>query len=383
MTTDTLLAQEADVKQEAGSSSVSNQEDVNLSEESSASQNEDGNNVSDSSSGEGVKKYEPETLEEMINKSLDEMAKVQAKVPPTKDNDDNQEKPDGESQDSTENTGQEEPEEEAKEPEGDDESTEEKNAPDEWRNNPATKKVIAARKRARAERDEYKAKAEQFETEAGQYRKIREYLDEGGVSDKDAAQALQLVRLWYEDPVAMFSQLERMYGELGTKIGAFLPGDLQREVDEGMISPERAQQLARAQGDVTIARERTDVANKRSDALAKQQETEFRVQLFDKWAGQVAKTDPDLEKKLPFIAARMGQYLATEGDPGSPQAAWDRLTKAYQEVNAGLKGFAPTKKPTPRVPQSSGAQVTQAVAPRTYEEAMAQATDRALGGQNR
>ena len=373
------IAQEIEQDVNTEDSSTSEAMDDNTPADSSAAEDVDGNNTSDSSSGEGDKDDGPQSLEEMIGKSIDEVTKEQAEDSPSEETSDQDQNED----DSSETENKEQEDAKAEDETGDDTSEdeaseEEKSASDEWRNNPATKKVLAERKKARAERDEFKQKLEQSEQEASQFRQIKDYLDEGGVSNQDAATALQMVRLWYENPQAMFQELGRMYGELGTQLGAILPTDLQAEVDQGLISPERAKELAQARGQVQASNQKVEQMTEQNKANSAESETQYRVQLFENWANQVSQTDADLNKKLPLITAKMSHYLATEGDPGSPQAAWDRLNRAHQEVTAEIKGFVPKPKSTPKTPQSTGPKVATVSAPNTFEEAMAQSIDNVL-----
>lgn len=385
MTTDTALESaldnmtEQDVNTETDASTVSNEEtDDNNSADASTTGNVDGNNTSDTSSGEGDKNNEPQTLEETIAKAIDEVTEeAQAEGSPPKDKDSSQKDEGGEPESSSESKDK-----DGSETEGADDapSEEEKAASAEWHEHPATKRILSERKKARAERDEALTQVKVLDTEASQFRQIRDYLAEGNVSDQDAATALQMVRLWYENPSAMFQELERMRSELGTQLGAILPADLQAEVDQGLISPERAAELAKAKGTAQVASQRVEQVNQQTQVEARRQEMEYRTQLFTNWATQVSNTDPDLNKKLPLITAKMAHYLATEGDPGSPQVAWDRLNRAHQEVTANIRGFIPKRKETPPSPRSSGPSTTTTSAPSTFDEAMGQAIDRAMAG---
>lgn len=369
---------EQDVNTEADASTASTEDD-NTAADASTAENVDENTTSEPSSDDGDKNEEQEdTLEDMIAKSIDEVtAEAPAEGSPSEEQSDQDNEGDEESSD-TESKEQEGSEDEGTSDE-DVESEEEKSASDEWRNHPATKKILSERKKARAERDELRTQIQGLEQEASQFRQIKDYLDEGGVSDQDAAMALQLVRLWYENPNAMFEQLERMRGELGSQLGLILPEDLQREVDQGLISPERASELAKARGSVQIANQQAERVTQQSQQQTQQAEVEYRTQLFQNWATQVSNTDPDLTKKLPLIVAKMSHYLATEGDPGSPQAAWDRLNKAHQEVTSEIKGFIPAKPATQKSPRSTGPKMKQAVAPQNFDQALDQEIDKAMG----
>ena len=262
----------------------------------------------------------------------------------------------------------------------DPESDAEKTANDEWRNNPATKAILNERKQARAKLTVALKEMETYKGDAAQYRKIQTYLDTNGVMPADAASALKLTALARTNPQQFYEKLMEMADQWGQHLGATLPADLQKDVDEGLISQERATELARTRGQVRVAETQVQHASERAATSDGAAEMAYRTRLFDNWSSQVAKTDPDLQKKLPMMADRLSQILASEGNPGSPEAAWERLNRAHKEVTERIRAFQPARPATAPSPASTGTVRGPASPPSNFQEAMAQGIQKLVSG---
>jgi len=322
----------------------------------------DVNTVSETSTDKGVKTEGSKSLKDVINDGLAKMlGKDPAKEAPTDAKDPNK---------------QDVPEGDKKDAEGEKTSEEEKNAPTEINSHPAFKKVVAERTEARKQIKELQAQIEPLKADAQRYQTIQTFLKTHNVDQKDAAEALKVTALASTDPHAFYQKIVALAKEWGEHLGYVLPADLQAEVDQGTISPERAAELAKTRGQVQVANARVDKVQQTTQAQQAQQETEYRVQLFTSWAEQVSRTDPDLQKKLPMITERMKYILDTEGDPGSPEKAWERLNRAHKEVSERLRAFVPPKTATQPSPRSQGNPVGVVTAPSSYDEAMQVALQR-------
>lgn len=251
----------------------------------------------------------------------------------------------------------------------DDVSDEEKAADEEWRSHPATKAIFAERKKARAERDEALQKAKEFETDAKQYGQLRAFQEQYNVNDTDAATALKMAALAMQDPRKFAETIRQMADQWSEHTGISIPNDIQQRLDAGLIDEATAQELALARADSKLAATRNEQVVQKQTKTQAETETQYREQLFENWAGQVSKTDTDLQRKLPMIVDRMRGILAKEGDPGSPQAAWDRLNRAYKEVNDQIGAFRPAPKPTNPTPRTSGVRAGSTPNPKNFEEA--------------
>lgn len=356
MSDDALQGQQ-DVNTAANSSNAATS-DVNQTTQAPSQQasSPDVNNPSATSTDTGVKNEGSRSLKDAISDGLAKMlGKDPAKETPT-----DAKAPD--KQDASQG--------DKKDAEGDKTSEEEKNAPAEINAHPAFKKVVAERTEARKQVKELQAQLEPLKVDAQRYQTLQTFLKTNNVDQKDAAEALKITALATTDPHAFYKKVVELAQQWGEHLGYILPKDLQGEVEQGIISPERAAELARARGQVQIATEQVNRVTQMTQAQQAQQETEYRVQLFTNWATQVSQTDPDLQKKLPMITERMKYILDTEGDPGSPQKAWERLNRVHTEVSERLRSFAPPKQPVQPSPRSQGQPIGSTVAPSNFDEAM-------------
>lgn len=250
----------------------------------------------------------------------------------------------------------------------------------ELKDHPAVKAILNERKQARAKLTLAMKEMETYKGDATQYRKIQGYLDSNGVKPADAANALKLTALAHTNPQEFYKKITEMAAEWGQNLGETLPADLQQEVADGLITPERAAELSRARGQTKIAQAQVENANERITVSDGAREMQYRTQLFESWAGQVSKTDPDLNKKLPLMTARLTQILTAEGDPGTPQAAWERLNRAHKEVSDHIRAFQPAKPALQPSPASTGTVRGPVSAPSNFQEAMTAGIHKLVSG---
>lgn len=332
--------------------------DVNpTTAEPSQSASPDAKPQADSSSAPGVKQEGSKSLSDMIKSGLAKITgKDQAETPPV----DPAKTP--ETKQVTEEKKLENQDEEAV-------SEEEKAAPTEIQNHPAFKKVVNERTQARRQRNQALKEIETYKGDASRYQNIQTFLQREGVPQQDAADALKYAAMWRSDPQALYDKLGEMRQQLGQQLGHILPKDLQDEVDQGLITEQRASELAKARGTVTATSEQLKQTGQQMQVQQQQAELDHRVKLYTNWANQVSQTDPGLQAKLPLITDRMNAILQKEGNPKDTQDAWNRLNRAYKEVNDRIKGFTPAKPNTNPTPRSGGVVVSSATAPSNIDEA--------------
>lgn len=317
-------------------------------------------NKQSSSSDEGQGKPEAKTLKDSINDAIDKVSK------PKVDAKETQQKPEGD-QDTQGNTKPVEDE-------------QDKDVPKDVHTQPWFKKLVSERKQARQERDQFRKEVEEFRHDATQYRTIQNYLKEANVDPRDAAESLQLTRLYYENPQEFYQTMLGKMREWGEQLGVVLPRDLQTKVDEGSVDLETAKELAKTRA---MAQTQT-VVNERltEQQIAERQHQEHiqRQNLVQSWAEQVSKTDPDLKRVMPLVADRVVRLKDQLGAPRSQQEAWDRLNQAYKQIKDETRSFMPPKPSTPPSQQPSQMMRGGVAAPRNFNEALDSAIDRVFSG---
>jgi len=348
-----------DVNSESTASSAPNS-DVNQPAAPSQPPSPDVKTPSAASTDTGVKTEGSKSLKDAISDGIQKLAgKDPTKAAPTEGKDDpakqdaSKGKTDGAEEDKV--------------------SDEEKNAPKEIHEHPAFKKVTAERTAARRELKELKAQVEPLKADAGRYRQLDGFLKTNNVPPAEAAKALKMVALAVQNPNEFYKELAELTKEWGDHLGHNLPADLQAEVDNGTISPERAAELAQARGKINVATQQVDKFQEQTQVQRQQQELEHRTNLFTAWSQQTSQTDPDLQKKMPMMVERMKYILETEGDPGSDQKAWERLNRVHKEVTERIRGFVPPKPAITPSPRSQGAPSGPTTAPSTMDEAFSTA----------
>lgn len=334
--------------------------DVNQSTAPSQPSTPDVNTSSAPSTDTGVKQEGSKSLKDAISEGINKLAgKDPTKAAPTEGEQDpakqdtSKGKTDGAEEDKV--------------------SDEEKNAPKDIHEHPAFKKVTAERTAARKQLKELQAQVEPLKADAGRYRQLDGFLKTNNVPPAEAAEALKMVALAVKDPNEFYKKLTELAKEWGDHLGHNLPADLQADVDNGTISPERAAELAQARGKINIATQQVDQFQEQTQAQRQQQELAHRTNLFTAWSNQTAQTDPDLQKKMPMMVERMKYILETEGDPGSDQKAWERLNRVHKEVTERIRGFVPPKPTITPSPRSQGAPGGPTTAPSTMDEAFSSA----------
>lgn len=245
---------------------------------------------------------------------------------------------------------------EAKKPEekkADDKSAE---VPKEFAKHPAWQRILKER--------------DTFKTQATEYQKVQGFLQETGVSGADAAKSLQMAALIYHNPQEAYKQLTELMGNLAIQIGAALPDDLQKDVEEGQISEVRAKELSKARVDASMAQGRVQATQETLTQVQDQNVFSERARTFDAWVEATGKTDPDIAKKLPFLVGALKTVTERDGDARNNTEALDRLNKAYAEVNNHIRDLVPKRAAKTASPRSAGSSANVKTAPTSMLEAV-------------
>lgn len=310
-------------------------QDVNNEDISSVSQDvtQDTSSVSadDKSTTEARSDEKPdgvkdETLKDHIKKVMDKQSKVKSEEAP--------------------------PEGEVKNDLKDSQDEEDKSVDTEIRNHPAFKKIQSERKAARAERDKVLKELETYKPQAEQFTKIDGFLKENSVSSEDAGQALKLVALSRSNPREFARVISDMAKQWSGYVGEVLPDDLQTQVNEGLISEDLAKQYAKTRADANISNQKLESEKAIRQTYEANEQQRQRETLLNSWIDQATKIDPNLNEKMNFISSRMMEITSVEGYPKNQNEVWDRLNRAYTEVNESLKKFQPVKPIVHAAPQT-------------------------------
>lgn len=248
---------------------------------------------------------------------------------------------------SDEKDEQKEKKDDKKEDKKDDVPLDEKDKALPFHNHPRFREVIK-------ERATFKQEAETLRPAAQRAQAIDQYCQKHGISDEEFNSAIQLTALLHTDPAKALDALRSYVDTLEVSLGNKLPTDLQKEVDDGTLSLERAKELTNAR----IKNQGLEHTTKKSEAQIAQERSNAITTAVNSWDAQKRASDTAYDKKYPLIEKSF-IALCTMTPPKTPQEAIALAEKAYTEVNTALGSFIP-KPPARKVLKTNGS-VTKGV----------------------
>jgi len=193
-------------------------------------------------------------------------------------------------------------------------------------------------------------KVQELEPLANRMRNVEKWMKDNGVSADEASQALNLVTLLKNPARAdeAFKVLEPIIQGLQAARGEVLPIDLQKQVDDGNVSLPLAKELAKARAQ--------KVMNEQTQQSQGQQQFATRcAQAVTSWEEATKKTDPDFQRKLPFmIDALKARVLANPR--ATPEQRVQFCVEIHKEITERLGEFIPKPKARKTLGTQNGTQ---------------------------
>lgn len=220
-----------------------------------------------------------------------------------------------------------------------------------------------------SQRNEYRTKLQTFEAELAQLQPIVEqhtaiqsFMQQHGLEPRETQLGFGVMAALKRGDFRTFVDVMQPYMDAARMhLGEVLPSDIQREVEQGLISEERGRELTRLRAQTTTLQGATQQLQ--TTVVQQQQATTVEAARLavNTWEQGVKASDPDFAAKQPFLL-RVAQAMVMErgGPPASPQEAVELAKAAYAEVNRTYTAARPQPKPTRPVP--SGGQVSNPVA---------------------
>lgn len=211
----------------------------------------------------------------------------------------------------------------------------------------------------------------EYEPQAQTLVQLSTYVRESGMSQEEFTDGLKIMRLRKINPAAAYEALVPVMNELAAYVGDRLPPELQKEVDDGLVSPEMAKQLVAernqrqllssqleqmqtSQQEQMLESQRAANAQSIHSALTEQDQIWF-------------KTDPDFKKKYPRVAERVNYLMQTEGVPDTPEKAVAMYKRARREMDEWFAELVPKRALNPV--NALGASTNVSREPRSAKEA--------------
>lgn len=188
---------------------------------------------------------------------------------------------------------------------------------------------------------------------------IATWMGKSGVTQEDFVGALEVAALFRSNPLEALRRLEPIIEQLKQYSGDKLPEDLQKDLDKGVISEDRAKELARLRNEEARQRGAVTARTQADIEIEQRQQHEAVVQRVvgsaKSWEDRWKASDPDYPKKISFVRDRISNALQQQGYPTDPAAVLKICDDAKKAVETELSGMLPAKRSMTVIDQSGRA----------------------------
>jgi len=224
--------------------------------------------------------------------------------------------------------------------------------------------LLGQRAAARHESETLREPATQWTTHV-------DFLQQNGITPQQAQDLYGVGALLARgDFVNFLAAVEPYVQAARAAVGAVLPPDLQRRVDEGGLSQEDADELSRTRAAAAHAQRLVQQSEVQRTATADHARATNVHQAMTQWEAGVSARDPEYARKRDAVTTYATAMVAQRGLPPDPVTAIAWINEAYSEVNKLAASMRPPVQATPARP-SSVAPATKALPePRSLAEAV-------------
>lgn len=171
--------------------------------------------------------------------------------------------------------------------------------------------------------------------------------------------------------------LESLLSQVKAAAGEVLPPDLQREVELGYITENRAKELHKSRLAGERAQQSAEEQRRQFEAERQRAEVSTLVETVtragDAWSAEKAKSDPDWNLKRDRVQEKVElelRRLGPEGYPRSAEAVRQVLEQALEKVEAEIRRYRPAPKQIDSSPTGGSASPRSAAQPKSLMEAV-------------
>lgn len=224
-----------------------------------------------------------------------------------------------------------------------------------------------------------------YEPSAQAANSVSQYLREHDIGREDFLMMLDLGASLRKGDFQRFYAGIQPYVRLAEEyLGVSLPPDLQERVRQGhMTTPAAAaysrERMERAMYQSNLQRQQQAFGQYQRASQAQQHQAAREVlanqvrDTVNTWESKVAQSDPDYAAKKAAVQDTMWAVVRERGVPQSPDHAVQIAQEALRRVNVNFSRWAPQRRPTSRVPSSTGRTPGVTPEPRNLLEAVQQA----------
>ena len=203
------------------------------------------------------------------------------------------------------------------------------------------------------ERNAWREQVEGFRPQAEQFNQIQTFMEDNGLRPEDVARGFEIMALINSDPLRARQELEAIMEPLNQFAGVNLPDDLQREVEDGVISEERAQELALYRNQTHFESQRSQQTQERLRQTQEQTRQQAEQRQLDEaiqaqqnavstWESQIAETDPDFERLKPMVMREVKARVMDQ-PPQTPEQAVSIAKEALRTVKEEVRKLIPPR----------------------------------------
>jgi hypothetical protein len=225
-----------------------------------------------------------------------------------------------------------------------------------------------------SQRNDARRALEQVQPELNQHRQLQGYLQSNQLAPDDVNITLGLLSVLRRGDYQGFLTGVMPYVMAAQEaVGQRVAPDLQKQVDDGLVSEEAARELTRTRHRATQAEARLQEQS-RAAAAAQQDRSVMAIrQAVDSWEANVRSRDPDYAYKADAVRRFSQALLQERGIPQTAEQAVALTQAAYDEASRVLARMRP--QPQPTRPTPSGIHVAAvngaaAAEPRSMREAV-------------
>lgn len=197
------------------------------------------------------------------------------------------------------------------------------------------------------ERNELREFKKAYEPMVQRYQQVEQFRESYGINDEQYNAALEIAALLNTDPVRALEKLRPVMEALGQYDEKALPADLATDVENGDLTEERAQELAKLRAQTKAG----EVRQKMTQQQREQQRVIGIQQSLTDWDRATMKADPDFrpkakqedpDGKYEMVMDKLRAQWAVR-PVSSPQEATAQAQQAYESVQKMFSRFIPAK----------------------------------------
>lgn len=207
-------------------------------------------------------------------------------------------------------------------------------------------------KQVLGERNELRERVTSLEEPARQFGLVQEFMAKNNLTPPGMADLFTVAALMQNDPERAIPVVQNYLEQLQLITGQKLPSDLASQVDDGAITESAARELHMARLNAARSQTAAQESQRQSQEQARIARETENVAAVNAWEQATKGTDPDFDRKKPFVIDAIKVRLAAE--PNVTQARAVQIAReAYASVNERFRGLVPQQQRslTPMTPR--------------------------------